>query len=129
MNKIRFCLIALIVALFPCLAISAPDGDPTEIIITEGGKDMGGSGYHAPALIPISAEYDSSLCSIVLEFLYDLGSVTVSLENQTTGATSQTVINALQGSQFFPISGDVGVYEITFTLSNGRVYIGTFEIE
>lgn len=129
MNKIRFCLIALVVALFPCLAISAPDGDPTEIIITEGGKDMGGSGYHAPALIPITAAYYAALSSLVLDFRFDLGPVTVSLENQTTGGTSQSVINALQGSQLLPISGDVGLYEITFTLSDGHEYIGTFEIE
>ncbi len=129
MNKIRSCLIALIIAFFPYIAISAPDGDPTEILINEGGQDTGGSGYHAPALIPISAAYYASFTSLVLDFRYDLGSVTVALENQTTGAASQTVVNAIQGAQLFPIAGDAGVYEITFTLSNGRVYVGTFEIE
>lgn len=129
MNKIRFCLIALIVAFFPYIAISAPDGDPTEILIIEGGKDTGGSGYHAPALIPITAAYYAAFSSLVLDFRFDLGLVTVSLENQTTGSTSLSVINALQGSQLLPIAGDAGIYEITFTLSDGREYIGSFEIE
>ncbi|MBQ2551171.1 MAG: hypothetical protein II560_08165 [Bacteroidales bacterium] len=129
MNKIRFSLIALIVALFPCLAIPAPDGDPTEILIIEGGKDTGGSGYHAPALIPITAAYYAAFSSLVLDFRFDLGLVTVSLENQTTGSTSLSVINALQGPQLLPISGDAGLYEITFTLSDGHEYIGSFEIE
>ena len=129
MNKIRFCLIALVVALFPCWAIPAPDGDPTEILIIEGGKSPGGSGYHAPAQIPITAAYYAAFSSLILDFRCDLGSVTVSLENQTTGSTSLCVINALQGSQLLPISGDEGIYEITFTLSDGHEYIGSFEIE
>lgn len=124
-----YLIITICVALFSYATAVAQNSEPTEIPIVDGGIDLGGSGYHAPALIPICAEYYPSLCSIVLDFRYDLGYVTVSLENQTTGATSQTVINAVQGPQFFPIAGDVGVYEITFTLSNGRVYVGTFEIE
>lgn len=132
MKKTIFCILAgLCAALLLFGATGQPNGDldPLEIIISEGGSNSGGSGYHAPALIPISAEYYPSLCSILLDFRYDLGYVTVLLENQSTGATSQTVINAVQGSQLFPISGDFGVYEITFTLTNGRVYVGTFEIE
>lgn len=58
-----------------------------------------------------------------------LGSISVEIENLTTGAYSQATVNATQGVHPFLISGDVGTYEIIFTLSDGRVYFGSFEIE
>lgn len=109
----------------PCYA----DDDQTFIIISNGGSLGGDTGHHAPALIPIQAVYSSSLSTIFVNFLYDLGSVSVEIENLTTGAYSQTTINATQGVHPFLITGDEGVYEITFTLPNGQVYSGSFEIE
>ena len=55
--------------------------------------------------------------------------MTVEIENITTGTFSQTSIDATQGVHAFAISGDAGIYEITFTLSGGHEYIGSFEIE
>ena len=107
----------------------ADDDDPPVIIILDDGSLGGDTGHHAPALIPIQAEYYPSLSTIMVDFLFDMGSVSVEIENLTTGAYSQTVINATQGAHPLVIAGTAGVYEITFTLMNGVVYIGSFEIE
>ncbi len=113
---------------FPAAHCYAQD-EPTVITIADYGSLGGDTGHHAPALIPIQAAYFSSVSTIYVNFLYDLGTVSVEIENQTTESYSQTNINATQGAHPFVISGDDGVYEITFTLSDGHVYIGSFEIE
>lgn len=103
------------------------DGDETDIIIGEVGSG-GGTIFHAPALVPIQALYYPSLSTIYVNFLYDLGTVSVEIENETTGAYSQSVINATQGVHPFLISGASGHWTITFTLSNGVVFYGEFTI-
>lgn len=105
--------------------------DAGGIDINEGGEGKGGGDptHRSPALIPIEASYDATLPGIILNFLYDLGPVAVSLENRTTGQVCQTVIEACQGGQVLPLFVEAGVYEIRFTLENGRWYWGTFEIE
>lgn len=128
MRKI-FLLAAVLLLAIPCAVVRAGGDDPIDIVIGDGGSLGGAPAHYAPALIPISAAYYPSLGSVLLEFRYGLGSVTVTLENQTTGTVTSSVVNAVQGAQLFPISGDTGVYEMTFTLSNGRMYVGSFEIE
>jgi Protein of unknown function (DUF3244). len=110
-------------------AQSGGNADPITIIIGEFGDTGGSPSHHALALIPIQAAYYSSITTILVDFLFDLGSVSVEIENQTTGSYSQTTVNATQGVHPFMISGDMGDYTITFTLSNGHVYIGEFSIE
>ena len=125
-----FFFAALVVALVSITGIRCyADGeDPTPIVI----GDLGPNGlpiYHAPAQVPIQAAYSSSHSTIFVNFLYDLGYVSVEIENLTTGEYSQTTVNATQCVHPFVISGHAGIYEITFTLSNGQVYQGSFEIE
>ena len=82
----------------------------------------------APGQIPIECVYLSSASTIVVNYFYDLGSVTVEIENQTTGEYSQSVVNALAGPMPFIISGTSGHWSITFTLSSGVQYCGEFDI-
>ena len=82
----------------------------------------------APGQIPIECVYLSSASTIVVNYLYDLGSVTVEIENQTTGEYSQSVVNALAGPMPFIISGTSGHWRISFTLSSGVCYYGEFDI-
>lgn len=122
----------LLVVLFSCAPLmSAQTGggdDPIIIFVGSGGNEGGASGIHAPIQIPIQAAYYSSLSTIMVNFLYDLGSVSVETENETTGEYAQTIINATQGFHPFLISGTEGHWSITFTLSNGVVYFGEFNI-
>lgn len=65
---------------------------------------------------------------LVVTFLADLGTVSVEIENQTTGEYNQTTMNALAGPALFPISGTSGHWTITFTLTSGVRYCGEFDI-
>jgi hypothetical protein len=129
----HFFLIAILsVGLFAMT--SAPfcraDGDDDPLTIFVGEPGVGDTPIiRSPALIPISAYYYSSLSTILVNCSIDLGSMTVEIENITTGSLSRTTIEATHGVHPFAISGDVGIYEITFTLSGGHEYIGSFEIE
>lgn len=129
MKKILFFFFALLMVV--PISNARPDGDdPVDIlIIGEGGTNNGDPFHRSSGEIPIEASYYSSLSMFLLNFSYDLGSVSIEIENLTTGAYSQTVINATQGAHPLVIAGTAGVYEITFTLTNGVVYIGSFEIE
>lgn len=123
----------LVLSVFLCAPlVKAQNGggeEPPEIIIIWDGGSVGGTPiHHAPAQIPIQAAYSSSHSTIFVNFLYDLGYVSVEIENLTTGEYSQTIVIATQGVHPFVISGHIGNYEITFTLSNGQVYRGSFEI-
>jgi len=129
MKKVLFFALALIMSAPLSMAQNGGGNNPFEIIIEEGGSNEGGPNHRSPDIIPIEASYSPSLSCLELTFSENLGAVTVRIENLTTGAYSQTVINAVQGSQYLPITGDAGEYEITFTLLDGHIYIGTFEIE
>lgn len=128
----KFLLLVLSVCLCSPLVKAQNGGgeEPPEIIIIGEGGSGGGSPIHyAPAQVPIQAAYYSSHSTVFVNFVYDLGYVSVEIENLTTGEYSQTTVNATQGVHPFVISGHAGIYEITFTLSNGQVYQGSFEIE
>lgn len=118
----------LIAAFLPktCLA----DDENTTIILIEQTSGFGDTPIiRSPDSIPIQAVYYPAISTIVVNFLNNLGSVSVEIESLITGSYSQTNINATQGVHLFVISGDDGVYEITFTLSDGHVYTGSFVIE
>ena len=131
-KKNLFIILAIcLIGLFACIAETrsfAGDENTIPIIIGEG--DFGGSPIiRSPGSVPIEAAYYPSLSFILVNFDYDLGSISVKIECLTTGAYSQVLLNATQGVHPFLISGDTGIYEITFTLSDGHTYIGSFEIE
>ena len=103
-------------------------GDPVEIIIIdEGGQNEDGQ-PHRSGSIPVAAAYYSSLSSLLLDSRYDLGIVTVRLENLTTNTFSHTEINATQGLLFLPMVEEDGLYEIIISLSDGHIYSGRFSV-
>ena len=61
--------------------------------------------------------------------MYDIGQVAIEIENQTTGEFIQSTVNANQGTHPFSLPNIAGDYVALFTLPNGRVYRGVFEIE
>lgn len=125
----RFLLFAAVLLLtIPGNVVRAGIDDPLEIIIGDGGSMEGGPTHHAPALIPISCYYLPALSSILVNYQFDLGSVSIVSENHTTGEFSQTLHNSLVGPMAFHIPGTAGHWTITFTLSSGTVYYGEFDI-
>lgn len=132
MKHVFIFLIAGFLSLYSTCAFAQQPGggnDPIEIIIVdEHGSTEGSPIIHAPALIPIQATCYLTLNTIMVNFLYDLGSVGVEIENQTAGTCSQMTVNATQGVHPFLISGNAGHWTITFTISSGVVYYGEFDI-
>lgn len=126
----KFLLLVISILMFaPFMKAQTGGGDPTEIIIVgEGGSGEGTPSHKASVPVPITAAYNASLSTIMVNFLFDLGYVSVEIENQTTGEYDQTVVNAQEGPMLFPISGTAGQWAITITLSVGSVYLGIFEI-
>ncbi len=125
----RFLLFAAALLLtIPFNALRADGDEPVEIIIGDGGSMEGGPTHHAPSLIPMSCYYSPVLSSILVNYQIDLGSVTIEIENLTTGEYGQTLVNALAGPMVLPISGTAGQWTITFTLASGTVYCGEFAI-
>lgn len=116
---------------YPFLYAQTSGGEPVIIIIGGGDGNGNGSGpiKHAPTLIPIQAAYYPSFSTILVNFMYDMGQVVVEIENQTTGESIQSTINATQGVHPFSLPNIAGDYVVLFTLPNGRVYMGVFEIE
>lgn len=124
-----FLFLAIFFLLFPPLSpVRADDETPEIILIEEGGSNYGGPVYHAPAIIPIQCVYYSSITTIEVQYLVDLGPVLVEIENQTTGEYSYSLNNVQTGSVPFVITGTSGTWTISFTLSTGTNYCGSFEI-
>lgn len=125
MKKIIY-LFVLTLAALVCSPAKAGDEvvDIVVICSTEEGEVI----HRTPTQIPIECTYYSTLQTIVVNYLDDLGSVTVEIENQTTGEYCQTVVNALAGPMPFIISGTSGHWRITFTLPSGVSYYGEFDI-
>ena len=125
MKKILF-LIAFLVASFGLAsADQISDGDPTDIIIVRGGGTIG-DGPRGPVEIPIQGVVFGG--SIYLTFSSNLGYVDVSLEEAYSGLILQTVVDSSTLSAILPFSGDPGEYSITFSLSSGVEYEGSFVI-
>lgn len=83
----------------------------------------------SPSLVPIGCIYYPSVSTLSISFLDNLGTVSFELENQTSGALFQTTINATPGVFPFQFSGGIGLYVISFSLVNGDIYTGSFQID
>ncbi len=121
--KLILCSLALFLSIGNIFAIE----EGTDIIIEEN-VSMEGPMFRDPTVIPISAVFYTTPSVIEVQFLMDLGYVSVEIENLTTSGYTQTVVNSAAGLAIFPISGNPGLWTITFSLSNGTVYYGEFNL-
>ena len=110
---------------YPLSAVE--DGDETAIIL-EVDSSMNALPPRAPTTVPITCIYYSSLSTINVSFLFDLGFVSIETENLTTGEYNQSIVNSSVSSMLLYISGTNGLWRISFTLTNGIVYSGIFLI-
>lgn len=83
---------------------------------------------HSKAFVPFEANYNAGLASVLVRFIKDVGEVEISIRNLSSGEYNDYTINSKIGSIVLPISGDFGDYVITFTLQNGKQFIGEFSI-
>ena len=78
-----------------------------------------------PKISSIQATIEGHWLSVV--FLENLGQVTVEVSSTTVGEVETQSINTPNGVNIYiPASGS---YIVTFTLANGDIYYGEFEVE
>lgn len=128
MFKSRLSKTLLVSAMLAGASFVSSFGHEIPVIPSGNPGDDGDIIFRAPAFIPIYCDWSEQSSTISVYFLANLGTVSVEIENQTTGEYSQSTINALAGATLFPISGTAGNWTIRFTLSNNQVYLGTFTI-
>ena len=93
-----------------------------------GGEEGGGEGPKSVSFVPITCALSDSGMNLEFGFLDDLGFVTVTLMNMTTGEIESGVLDSQLGIVDFPFSGDAGFYRIIITTSSGGSYHGSFMI-
>lgn len=101
--------------------------DPTTPILINPFPSIPEDAPRTPSAVRIEASFDSGE-NVINVWLRNAGtSVTVDIENVSTGASYQYSVSG-DGSDVLPISGASGYWTITFTLSDGSVYAGNFMI-
>ena len=91
-----------------------------------------GPGHDIRSLIqfPIECHYLSMMNAIMTTVQSDLGDVLITVTNCSTGNVWYDSFDSAQEPQtMLPISGDPGVYEITYITESGNIYEGTFIID
>ena len=78
----------------------------------------------------IICHYHGMMTSIVTTFSLDLGEVTLTVTNCSTGEVWYDVYDSVNESQaIMPISGADGLYEIAYISESGDIYEGTFVLK
>ena len=79
--------------------------------------------------LPVECCYFGMMNSIVTTVFTDLGDVTLTVTNCSTGSVWYDTFDSAQEPQtVLPISGEPGIYEIVYITESGAVYEGTFTI-
>lgn len=78
--------------------------------------------------IPIQAFYDDYSSSIYIQFLQNIGDVTITVANIDTGYNVGFEVDSSLGTTVLPISGESGCYYITFIATVAGEYEGELEI-
>ncbi len=116
----------VITVLLTVFLFSPAKGEVTEIVVCR--SDSNAQVIHrAPAQSPIMCFLEDDT-NLVVTLLDNLGTISMEIENQTTGEYDQTYVNALVGPMVFVISGTSGLWSITFILTDGTVYSGEFNL-
>jgi len=79
--------------------------------------------------LPVECCYFCMMDSIVTTVFTDLGDVTLTVTNCSTGSVwYDSFDSALEPQTILPLSGEPGIYEIVYITESGAVYEGTFNI-
>ena len=102
-------------------------GERKIIIVTKGeGLEAPPAVPNSLSPVPISCSVDDELMILYAGFLDDLGDVTISVEEVATGFVSSTVVDSALGTAQMLLSGNPGLYTVTFLTEGGDVYTGNF---
>ena len=124
MRKVILILLSLLTANF---VMYSQNEDIKPIVVKEK-TTQGTKENHAPAKVQVECFYYSSMNSLELSFLSNLGTVDVVLENQTTGELQNYVGNSASGRMVIPIEPNTA-YRMDITTENGHNYYAVFFTE
>lgn len=129
MNRTIFALLVAIICL-PLLSWTSDANDDGPVIVLV--KEAVGKGKpqtnHAPARPQIECYYYPSSNSVELSFLSNLGTVTVVLENLTTGEIQDYVCDSSIGRMMLLVSPD-NAYRMDIVTGSGRRYYAIFSTD
>ncbi|MBP5625373.1 MAG: hypothetical protein J6W98_00470 [Bacteroidales bacterium] len=136
MNKkaIMFSIATILVAAVTCFTgtrcFADGEGEEKAIFI---GEFPNGPILHAyptnAASAPVEGVYDKSISTMRLALPKSATFAAVQIENLTTGSTANCQTEVYGGQSDFWLPAGDGVYQIRVLLSDGRYYVGLFEIE
>jgi len=72
--------------------------------------------------------FDDVESSVITTFYQNIGTVTITLTNETTGETSTTAVDSSLGTSTIQISGTSGTWLVQYVTANGTTYEGEFTI-
>lgn len=96
------------------------------IIIRPGGESSEPFRPRTPAFIPITGMYDNG--HVVLDFIEEIGNVSVTVANQSTGETYFEYCDSADGHFEMEITPSKGDYLLTIQTENGTTYYGNFAL-
>lgn len=90
-------------------------------------KQKQGTYLQRGMILPIEATFDGLLSSIITSTSSDLGEVSLTVTNLSTGETWYDTFDSSSTPQVVTtISGSTGIYEIVYITESGDVYEGNF---
>ena len=130
--KLKFLLMTLVVFLpLSSFVLNADEQKNKQEIPLHQTHDSG-PGHDIRSLIqlPIECHYLDIMNTIVTTVQSDLGDVVLTVTNCSTGNVwYDSFDSTLEPQTMLPISGEPGVYEITYITESGNIYEGTFIID
>ena len=78
---------------------------------------------------PVEGVYNKSIATMRLALPQSATSAAIQIENMVTGATTDYQVDVFGGLSNLWLPANAGTYQIRLLLSDGRFYMGSFEIE
>ena len=129
MKKLIASLCSLLLV-FSAATISAStskdDIKSAPITIRPGGESSSNIRPRTPAFIPITGLYDDG--RIILDFIEEIGTLNITVENQSTGEMYFDYCDSADGHFEMEISASKGNYLLTIQTENGTIYYGDFTL-
>ncbi len=109
-------------------SLAVPVADDTILIPINSGDDGSTGQPKSPTISPIYCTYSESGEILEFTFLSNLGNLTITVINTTSGETVSSTVDSSTGYECIPISGDSGYYVISIVSSGGNSYYGSFTL-
>lgn len=121
-------MLSLLLFAFDLNAQEIIDDNGEDEIVISGGDVSGGGPNRGSSYIPLRAFFIPSSSCISIYFLDEIGDVTITITNLSTGEYCSTIVDSQYGRELIPLSGGAGYYLIRIETSGGLAYYGYFSI-